>query len=65
MRGRVPVAVLALALVVAGLAARFAVRTLQTARHGKACGQPGDYQRQRQDGDGHAAPHRAASRARA
>ncbi len=36
MRGRVPVAVLALALVVAGLAARFAVRTLQTARHGDA-----------------------------
>src|SRR5207247_254183 len=36
VRGRVPVAVLALALVVAGLAARFAVRTLQTARHGDA-----------------------------
>src|SRR5437870_4478396 len=36
MNGRVPVAVLALALVVAGLAARFAVRTLQTARHGDA-----------------------------
>src|SRR5258707_10712633 len=36
MNGRLPVAVVALALVVAGLAGRVAVRTLQTARHGDA-----------------------------
>ena len=36
MTGRVPVAVVALALVVAGLAGRFAVHTLQAARHGDA-----------------------------
>ena len=36
MSGRAPVAVVALALVVAGLAGRVAVRTLQTARHGDA-----------------------------
>src|SRR3989442_326268 len=36
MNGRLPVAVVALALVVAGLAGRVAVRALQTARHGDA-----------------------------
>ena len=36
MNGRLPVAIVALALVVAGLAGRVAVRTLQTARHGDA-----------------------------
>ena len=36
MNGRPAVAVVALALVVAGLAGRVAVRTLQTARHGDA-----------------------------